>query len=44
MNLVIMNDRVSFLCDVYHFTFAGVEGHRPLVFPFLESVKVFLES
>jgi len=44
MDLVIMNDRVSFLGDVYHFTFTGVEGHHPLVFPFLESVRVLLES
>jgi len=38
VDLVGMNDGVSFLGNVDHFAFAWVEGHHPLAFPFLESI------
>jgi hypothetical protein len=44
VDLVGMTDGVSFLGDVYYFTFAGIEGHHPLALSFLESIEVFLES
>jgi hypothetical protein len=44
VDFVGMNDGVSFLGDVYYFTFPDIEGHYPLVFPFLELIKVLRAS
>jgi len=38
MDLVGMNDGVSFLVDADYFAFAWVKGHHPLAFPILESI------
>ena len=43
MDVVVSKDGPSFVSDAKNFTLVGIEGHLPLAFPDLETVKILLE-
>ena len=43
MGVVVCTDGSSLVCDAKNFTLVGIEGHLPLAFPDLETVKILLE-
>ena len=43
LTVVVSTDGSSLVCDAKNFTLVGIEGHLPLAFPDLETVKILLE-